>query len=154
MLLRAATAADAGLLLTWASDPTTRAAGFHPEPIEPETHRRWLAQRLASASGRLLIGMDGEEPVGEARLDRTEEGRVEVGIAVAPAARGRGVGRILLAAALEMARADRVLDPRTFVARIRSDNTISMALFAGAGFHRGASTECVGVPCYVYELDV
>lgn len=153
MLLRRAGPADAELLLRWANDPVTRAAGFHPAPIEPETHRRWLGRRLASASDVLLIAVDDEEPVGHIRLERGQEGRVEIGIAVAPEARGRGLGRIILAAALESARADPDLDPRTFVARIRTDNPISLALFAGAGFQPAGQAECVGVPCFVYELD-
>src|SRR6185503_8186382 len=49
--LRPATAADEALLLVWANDVGTRAAGFRPDPISAEDHRRWLADRLGSASG-------------------------------------------------------------------------------------------------------
>jgi RimJ/RimL family protein N-acetyltransferase len=154
MRIRPATAADARLLLEWANDPGTRAAGFHPQPIDAATHGRWLAQRLASPSSRLLIGVAEDHAVGQVRLDGEADGRVEVGIAVAPDARGRGVGRDLLAAALGVARADPGLDARFFVARIRPDNVASIALFAGAGFHFADRTECNGVPCLVYELAV
>ena len=151
MEVRPATAADADLLLAWANDPTTRAAGFHPDPISLATHRRWLARWLAAPRRRLLIGVDEGEPIGLVRLDRDEEGRVETGISVARDARGRGLGRMLLAAALEAARADPALGARSFVARIRLDNPASIALFTGAGFHLTARTERGGVPFLVYE---
>ncbi|HEY7702377.1 MAG TPA: GNAT family N-acetyltransferase [Candidatus Limnocylindrales bacterium] len=151
--LRAATAADEQILLAWANDPVTRAAGFQPEPIPAADHRRWLADRLRSRSGRLLIGIAGDTPVGQVRLDRHADGRVEVGIAVAPEARGRGIGATLLALALDEARRDATLGPAAFIARIRPDNAASIALFAGAGFRRIGTTEVRGFPCLVYEAD-
>jgi UDP-2,4-diacetamido-2,4,6-trideoxy-beta-L-altropyranose hydrolase len=152
--LRPATAADGPLLLEWANDPVTRAAGFQPEPIAADDHRRWLADRLTSTSGRLLVGVDGDVPIGQIRLDRHRDGRVEIGIAVAAAVRGRGVGRRLLRLALDEARRDEGLDPVAFIARIRPDNATSIALFTGAGFRRIGTTEVRGMPCLLYEAAV
>jgi RimJ/RimL family protein N-acetyltransferase len=101
----------------------------------------------------LLIGIAGDTPVGQVRLDRHADGRVEVGIAVAPEARGRGIGATLLALALDEARRDAALGPKAFIARIRPDNAASIALFAGAGFRRIGTTEVRGFPCLVYEAD-
>ena len=154
LTLRPATAADGPLLLEWANDPVTRAAGFQPEPIAADDHRRWLADRLASTSGRLLVGLEGDVPVGQIRLDRQRDGRVEIGIAVAAAVRGRGVGRTLLRLALDEARRDQGLAPVAFLARIRPDNATSIALFAGAKFRRIGMTEVRGMPCLVYEAAV
>jgi UDP-2,4-diacetamido-2,4,6-trideoxy-beta-L-altropyranose hydrolase len=149
--VRTATEADAERLLAWANDPATRAAGFHPSPIDPGEHERWLTARLASGSGRLFIGLDGDRPVGQVRLEADDDGRVEVGISVAPEARGRGIGRALLEAGLAAGVSDASLRVAVFVARIRADNAASVAMFRGAGFHLARSEEWVGVPSLVYE---
>jgi len=51
--LRRATASDADLLLDWANDPVTRAASFHPDPIDRSGHVRWLAARVHRKVPRL-----------------------------------------------------------------------------------------------------
>lgn len=142
------------MLLAWANDPATRSRSFHPERIEAAAHRAWLADSLASPSSRLLIGLEGARPIGQARFELGREGAVEVGISVAGEARNRGLGRSLLAAALESARGDGSLRARIFVARIRLDNDVSAALFRGAGFRFVEQSVCNGIPCLVFELPV
>jgi RimJ/RimL family protein N-acetyltransferase len=143
---------DADLLLAWANDPTTRAQSFQPERINAATHERWLDERLSSSSSRLLIGLEGAVPIGQVRFDRGFDGAVDVGISVAAQARGRGLGRTLLAAGLAATRLDASLGVRTFVARIRLDNDASAALFRGAGFRLVEQSICNGIPCLVFEL--
>ena len=143
---------DADLLLTWANDPATRAQSFQPDRIEAATHERWLAERLASPSSRLLIGLEGPTPIGQVRFDRNPDGMVEVGISVAADARNRGLGGSLLAAGLAAARRDGSLGVRTFVARIRLDNDVSAALFRGAGFRLVEESTCNAIPCLVFEF--
>jgi RimJ/RimL family protein N-acetyltransferase len=152
--LRPATTDDESMLLGWANDPTTRAAGFSPAEIGPDEHHHWLASVLGSPADRLLIGMRAKEPVGQVRLDRDDAGRVEVGISVAPEVRGQGIGRALLAAALEAGRDDDELAATGFVARIRPENAASIALFEGAGFRLATSTEVDGMACLVYKRAV
>jgi RimJ/RimL family protein N-acetyltransferase len=149
--IRRAGPGDADLLLAWANDPVTRAASFHPNPIEAATHAAWFRSRLASPMTRLFIGLEDDVPVGQVRLEGDADGRVEVAISVAAAARHRGMGQALLAAALEAASADADLEARVFVAQIRPDNRSSIALFVRGGFHLAADRLCDGVPCVVYE---
>lgn len=151
--LRLATADDEALLLAWANDPATRAAGFRPEPISRDDHHRWLAERLRTMSGRLLVGMVGDLPAGQIRLDRSADGRVEIGIAVAPEARGQGVGHELLRLAIDEARREVGLRPSGFLARIRPDNAASIALFTGAGFTQTGEMTIGGRRCLLYEAD-
>lgn len=154
--VRPATEDDAGRLLEWANDPVTRAAGFNPSPIDEVTHGHWLQERLASSASRLFIGLEGDRPVGMVRLEARGDvsGRVEVGISVAPDARERGVGRALLEAGMTAGVADPDLRVAVFVARVRTDNDASRALFAGAGFEPAGSDEAAGVPYLVYEYPV
>src|SRR5206468_384825 len=105
------------LLLEWANDPTTRGAGFHPGSIDPPTHRRWLEARLAAPQSRLFVGLEDGIPIGQVRLEAGPDGRVEVGISVAPDARGRGVGRALLRAGLAAGADDKELGADVFTAR-------------------------------------
>jgi RimJ/RimL family protein N-acetyltransferase len=160
--LRPATDADADLLLDWANDPVTRAAGFHPALIDRGTHIGWLAARLASPKTRIWIGMrrgrDGEpagqvDPVGQVRLEVDERGVAEVGIAVAPRARGQGVGGSLLDAGLAAARADSAFGARRFLARVRPDNAASVRLFRAAGFAEVSRDRVNGIDCLVFERD-
>lgn len=158
LTLRPATADDAELLLRWANDPLTRAASFHPRPIAAETHRAWLARLLESGAGRLWIGMIDDRAIGQVRFDPTGtpppsgEARppatVEVSISVAPEARGRGCGRALLAAGLAEARRH---GARRFVAYVRPENAVSVALFRGAGFRLAGRGERHGVACLAFR---
>jgi RimJ/RimL family protein N-acetyltransferase len=152
--VRPATRDDAGRLLTWANDPATRSSGFHPAAIDPATHARWLEERLTSTQSRLFIGLEADQPIGQVRLEAESDGRVEVGISVAPDARARGVGHALLAAGLTAGMADPHLRPGVFVARIRPDNAASIALFTGAGFVPVGEDEVAGIRCLVYERPV
>ena len=150
--VRPATNQDADLLLDWANDPATRAQSFRPGRIEAATHGRWLAERLASASSRTLIGLEGSTPIGQVRFDRNRDGAVEVGISIAAGARNRGLGRALLDAGLAAVRRDASFGVRVFVAHIRIDNDASSALFRGAGFRFVEESACNGIPCLVFEL--
>jgi RimJ/RimL family protein N-acetyltransferase len=150
--VRPASEADQELLLHWANDPTTRGNSFHPETIDPASHRRWLGARLGSSTSRILIGLEGGRPIGQVRLDRHMDDVVEVAISVAPEARGRGLGRKLLAAGLEAGMRDVALSARGYRARIRPENAPSIALFRHAGFTLRSLGDCDGVPCLVFEL--
>jgi RimJ/RimL family protein N-acetyltransferase len=144
--LRRVSESDAELLLAWANDPVTRAASFHPDPIDPDGHVRWLAGRLASATTRFWIGESNEDlAVGQVRVEGDE-----ISISVSPSSRGRGFGRALLAAAVD--EAGRTLPVERLVARVRVDNPASLALFAAAGFVELSRGLCAGVPCAELEL--
>jgi RimJ/RimL family protein N-acetyltransferase len=150
--VRPATAADAALLLTWANDPDTRAASFHPERIAPDEHAAWMTRSLTLPTRRLFIGMLGDDPIGQVRLDANAAGQAEVGISIAPERRGQGLGAGLLATAVEAGRRDPGLAVERFVARVRVGNEASIRLFEGAGFVLRGTDTCHGVPCMIYEL--
>jgi ribosomal protein S18 acetylase RimI-like enzyme len=103
-----------------------------PRPIDRSTHLAWLADRLASPDARIWIGIDHDEvPVGVVRFERGPDGLAVVSITVAPEARGRGVGGVLLERGLATAAE---LRPAGFRARVRATNQASLALFHAAGF--------------------
>jgi RimJ/RimL family protein N-acetyltransferase len=144
VVIRAAVPADRDLVLRWANDPVTRTASFHPEPIVPQVHATWYAARLADPNGRLWIAEVDGCPVGQLRAERSLDGTVELGISVAPEARGRGLARPMLRAGMTIAAGD--LRPTSFVAVIRLGNAVSLAVFRGEGFAEVARTERGGLP--------
>lgn len=148
LVLRPAVFEDAEMLFAWANDPQTRAASFHPEPIEFEGHCRWLRKKLASPSVQMFIGTDGGRPVGVIRFD-LEAGAAVLSFTVAPEARGRGFGAALVAEGTA-----RILgEGFAAVARgcVRHDNAASRRCFVKAGFDRVQDAEVHGVPCAVFE---
>ena len=150
--VRPATADDAALLLAWANDPVTRAGSFHTARIPPDEHAAWLARTLVLPSRRLFIGMVGQEPVGQVRLDAGDGDEAEIGISIAPDRRGQGFGAGLLAAGMEAGRRDPAFTAERFVARVRPGNEASIRLFEGAGFVLRETGRCDGAPCLIYEL--
>ena len=151
--LRRVTESDADLILAWANDAETRAASFHPDPIDPAGHRGWLASRLASSTTGFWIGeSDDGRPIGQVRVEADDGAVGEVSISVAPDARGQGFGRVLILAAVE--EAVPTLEIERLVARVRLDNPASLSLFAGAGFREQSRGTCFDVPCATFELDV
>ncbi len=105
--LRPATAADSARLREWRNDPETVAASLSGRGVEPEEHQAWLTRVLADPAERLFIVESEGEPVGQVRLQRHEDGTLELHIGLAAEARGRGVGREALELAWQEAGAGR-----------------------------------------------
>ena len=133
--LRAARLSDARRLWAWANDPGTRRASFTPGRIPWAEHVRWFRGKLASEGARIYLGVGpGARPVGQVRFEVDRAGRAVVSIVVAPEARGKGIGKLLLAAGIP--RAANELRVRTIHAYVKEDNPASLALFQSAGFRR------------------
>jgi perosamine synthetase len=132
LVLRAATMADAELLLGWANDPGVRRASFNSEPIDAATHVAWLEQQLSGGDTAFYICELEDEPLGYARLDRGDDGTAEIAVSIAATVRGRGYGTRLIELAAAAGR--QALGVEQIVARIKDDNTPSLRAFRSAGF--------------------
>jgi RimJ/RimL family protein N-acetyltransferase len=137
--LRPARHEDSRLLLDWRNDPNVRAASFSTQEISRESHDAWLARKLEDPDCALLIvEMDGN-PLGYVRLDRLNRDEAEISIALAPEARGRGIGRDALR--LATSSAARSLGVKTVRARVRGANSASLTAFRAAGFSTAGGNE-------------
>ncbi len=136
--LRRAREDDAPLLREWRNEADAVRFSATARPVSGAAHARWLAARLADAGTRLWVGEEAGVPVGQVRVDLLDGSGV-VSIAVATAARGRGIGQAMLRAAIEeIAQEDAATQLR---ALIHPDNTASLRAFERVGFRRVSSDE-------------
>lgn len=145
--VRAACRADLNFTLQLANEPSVRSAGFNQEPIPQSVHQAWFFKHLAEPKSRLfIIEEPAIGPVGVVRAHWQGEGW-ELGVSLAPAARGRSLARLALAEVMErMKHAGEAM----FIARIRPENQASQHLFSRLGFRPGNILE----DCIVYHLPV
>ena len=118
--LRDAQPDDAERVYAWNCAADVRAVSGDPRPVALADHVRWYRRRLRDGA-IWIIESDGE-PLGVVRIDRDA-----LSIALAPEARGRGIGRRAIAAACA-----RRKEP--IVATVRTTNTVSRACFEACGF--------------------
>lgn len=125
--------ADAADLLAWRNDPLTRAQSRHQGEISWLDHCQWLDRMRADPNCLFLVAwLDGER-VAVVRFNHHDISDLwEVSITVAPAAQGKGLGRLALLAGIERLRQ---LHPDAKVlAAVQPGNRASERLFLGAGF--------------------
>ncbi len=142
--LRPATGDDCARVWAWNFAPDVRAMSTSGRGVDLGEHARWYAERLARDGSPMWIVEDAGMPVGVVRIDRLDLERDSIGhisIALARDARGRGIGRLAIAAAC--AHWDGPV-----VAQIRHDNLPSRACFEACGF---AATDHLG-DYVVYRL--
>ncbi|HVA13862.1 MAG TPA: GNAT family N-acetyltransferase [Stellaceae bacterium] len=123
IVLRPATPDDAERLLAWRNDPVTRAHSRRQHALS------W-AELMAAPAGTTRESYVGEldgHPVGSLHLDYAGTA-CELSWTVAPAERGRGIGRALVAAAVAAARAPEL------VALIKPANEASRRIADSLGF--------------------
>ncbi len=151
MILRPAVDSDRDLTFAWANDPLTRAMSFSTAPIAAEDHARWFAKALTGVVRRLFIAEYEQEPFGILRIDflDPEHRAAEVGINLAPSARGRGLALPALAA---LSRVARELGVEKLVARIKPENTASIRSFEKAGYRPTSSAAEEASLCYELSL--
>lgn len=137
--VRPAQPADSPAVFAWRNDPATRAASRTPDPVPWSAHDAWFADVLTDPDRHLLVGSVDGEPVGVVRFDRRDDGRWEVSVNLAPAARGRRLATPLLRAAAGWLH--RVEPPADVVAEIRADNAPSRRAFTAAGYTEVATVD-------------
>ena len=138
--LRPAEDRDAEFLLRVRSDPQTVRASRNRAAPDPDLHALWLAGALADPRRALYVAEELEAPdtgqwarwvpVGYGRVDDLRHGVSELSLALAPEARGRGLARRVIEAAV-------ALDPhrcRVWHAEVRRENSRSLRAFLVAGW--------------------
>lgn len=134
--LRPATMNDAQLLYRWRNHPAVRAVSATQEPIQYDTHEKWLSALLTRDERMLFVAQVGSLPVGSIRFDLRDDGHFEVSLYLDPDLQGLGVGRRLLVAG-EQALLARYAEGFTVDANVQPDNIPSQRIFEVSGYHGG-----------------
>lgn len=122
---RKAKMSDWATLLNWRNDAASRQFSRNHDRVSAPTHRAWLRACLRNCHRRLLIAEIGGELVGTVRIDY--EDPAEISWTVAPHARGRGFGKLIVHSILEDFDAP-------IKAVITKDNLPSRRIAESAGF--------------------
>lgn len=117
--------------MTWRDIPALSALEpvlFADDPWSPQT---WWAELAGRPRRSYIVGEQGEAVVGYAGLNRGSEVADVMTIAVAPAAQGQGLGRVLMQwVIVESRRAG----AEHLMLEVRADNVAGQRLYATAGF--------------------
>jgi phosphinothricin acetyltransferase len=136
MRIRPAQAADLPVLLEIYNEAVVHTtASWDLLPWTPVEHAEWYATK-AEHRQPILVATDDEEILGYAAYGpfRPKAGyaaTMEHSVYVRPSSQGRGIGRSLLVAIIEAARANGV---HALIGGLSADNDISMALHRSFGF--------------------
>lgn len=130
LYLRPAGMADADQLLDWRNDPQTRSASHSSKVVGREEHLAWLKSSLENKDRMLMIAVEDEVPVGTVRADLVD-GVNELSWSVATSARGRGVGKRMVAML-----ASQLATPIRAEIQVGNEGSIKIAEFAGMLFHK------------------
>jgi RimJ/RimL family protein N-acetyltransferase len=142
--LRPAVTDDVRFVWEVNNERAVRLESVRTEPIPWHDHVMWYTAQLASQSCLFLIAERGGAPVGVLRFERSVDGcEALVSIALAPAARGRGLGTPLLTEGGRRALA--ALGVRRIAAWIRPTNAASLRAFARAGYREAGEGTQDGV---------
>lgn len=136
--LRLAIEEDCDDLFAWRNREAVRQASRNREPIPRLMHEGWLADTLARADRRLLVGERNGVPLGVVRFDLAGD-EAEVSIYLAPGEHGAGAGGDLLAAAERWLTLDQSAGVCKIRAEVAGDNTPSRQMFLSAGYRPDAA---------------
>lgn len=134
LAVRRAAPHDAYALWIWANDSGTRTASHARAVIEWRAHVEWLDTRARDANSLVLIAETLEgRPVGSVRFASEDEWKVaRLSYVVAPEARGQGLSRSMVRAALSVLESEH--EPESVVAEVLSTNEASLRVFRGLGW--------------------
>jgi RimJ/RimL family protein N-acetyltransferase len=125
------------MLRAYAQAPDAFTSTPEERAAEPES---WWIARIADPSGRSVafgcfdeIGLVGTVTVEFASKPKTRHKAHVIGMFVSPEARGRGAGRLLVQAALDLCRAREGIASVTLT--VTEGNEAAIALYRAAGFH-------------------
>ncbi len=130
--LRKAGFGDSRCLYLWRNSEVVRASANNSSPIAIEEHEQWLRRTLADKNRVLLIGAEGDKPVGVLRYDISGNLAV-VSIYLVPGLQHEGYGFELLTAGEQWLKRNHP-DELILEAEVKTTNGASLALFNKAGF--------------------
>ena len=143
LVLRPAVKTDARLLYEWRNDPEARKNSRQADFVSWESHEAWLARALSSPERIIRIVEEQGRPVGMVRADQCARGW-ELSWTVAPAVRGRGIGRRMMKQFVATL-------AKPLVAVIRTGNVPSIKIASAAGLLRVGTADQPGFELWALD---
>ncbi len=141
---------DCRILWEWANDPTVRALSFSTESIPWEDHIKWFERKTHDPNCSIWIALDEEDSrLGVIRFD-TQNQEAEIGVCLAPEARGKGYGGHIIRSGVEACYRER--GTRLYHALIKKENSASLRAFEKAGFRLLKTIEKNGCEAFHFIL--
>lgn len=142
MELRKATMDDAEAILCWRNDETTRAGSFTQKIITLDTHKNWMKSKLSDEKCRMLMLVDGDELLGNIRLDLEGENSeiAEISYMINPECRGRGYGKDIL----RMVEKELPATVKVLTGFVKLENVASQKCFESSGYVRLSAGDVIG----------
>ncbi|HAA11932.1 MAG TPA: N-acetyltransferase [Cytophagales bacterium] len=145
MQLHPVTFDDWALLLAWRNDEETRKNSHTTDLVSEEGHKTWLKASIENPNRQLFLAKEGDEPVGTTRSDFDPEHAVyTLSWAVAPTARGRGIGKRMVRLLVEQLGAVKIR------AEVKEENVSSSKIALHAGLQLTETID--GVQIYMNNL--
>ncbi|MGL5818453.1 MAG: ribosomal protein S18-alanine N-acetyltransferase [Phycicoccus sp.] len=117
--------------MRWTDVAAVAAAEAELFPQDAWSEASWWAELAARPRRDYVVVAGGSGPVGYAGLDHRGEVSDVMTVAVAPASRGLGLGRVLLD---ELVRRARGRGASSVMLEVRADNAAALGLYESAGF--------------------
>lgn len=134
---RPAIAADSEDFLRWRNDADAIAHSLSGRAVDVHEHTGWFSDVVGSSEHVIVVGeadgVDGVSKVGMCRFSRQHTGDYLVSITIDAQFRGKGVGRQLLALAIELLSHENP-GPVNLLAQVKKSNEASQKLFVAADF--------------------
>ena len=144
--LRRANSGDLDFLFNLRNEEAVRSVSFNSDPIDLETHRKWLEKKFAGNESVLLVAEINSQPVAQVRFDWSDDGSAEVNIAVTEKFRGQGHGTDILQKSSAMF-LEEFPKCAGIYAYIKPDNIVSIRSFTKAGYIFKKEAEHKGQKC-------
>lgn len=141
MVLRQANINDCELYFDWVNDKIVRKYAFDTNTIEWQDHQEWFNDKLKDSNSYLYIAENNQDIIGQVRFDCKNEKAV-MHYSISCDFRGKGLGRQLVARALEKIKKD-CLSVNIVEAKVKVDNIASRKIFLGLNFNKQNTTEQV-----------
>jgi len=135
---------------TWllSNDREVRENSFNTEPIVFENHILWYKEKLASPDTAFYV-LDVHGVIGGQIRYGRKGNAAEINYSVAPAFRGKGLGKALIESTIDQAcnrlRVDRVLGI------VKNFNNASIRTFLNAGFKKVRDENIHNLDCSIFE---
>ena len=133
LIIRPVETRDEQLLLNWANDPIVRENAFNQSQISTEDHHVWFQGKLGNPDGSQIFIFETKQqtPIGQVRFDKIKN-NWEISYTLAPVARGRNLGSIMLGRAMQAIKPQ--LRGASLIGEVKRSNHASQKVFKKLGF--------------------